>query len=222
MYSTAPKGGARLLDQERGECGVGRQTRALHVEDVEAADVGCQPDGDVDPRVRHTRGELRRGRRQVQLYDLGLAGRHLAAVVLSRLGCCAVGSRYPAATPIATATATRNVCLDILRLLSRCVDGAVRSRRPCEHRPNSGERTGGDRVRDGRTRQTPVCPDCEPDATFTRPDKSMPLRRAPGVTGRHRRIASPSGRHHDVAIGAVALRRGAVHQGIGRTTVVAS
>ena len=128
----------------------------------------------------------------------------------------------PAATPIATATATRNVCLDILRLLSRCVDGAVRSRRPCEHRPNSGERTGGDRVRDGRTRQTPVCPDCEPDATFTRPDKSMPLRRAPGVTGRHRRIASPSGRHHDVAIGAVALRRGAVHQGIGRTTVVAS
>src|SRR5206468_10465341 len=31
-----------------------------------------------------------------------------------------------------------------------------------------------------------------------------------------------SGRQHDVAIGAVALRRGAVHQRSGRTTVVAS
>src|SRR2546430_4280632 len=34
------KGGARLLDQEHGECGVGRQTRGLHVENVEAAEVG--------------------------------------------------------------------------------------------------------------------------------------------------------------------------------------
>src|SRR5438876_1386052 len=95
------KGGARLLDQEHGECGVGRQTRGLHVENVEAAEDGGQPDGDVDPRIRHTPGELRRRRRQVQLYDLGLAGRFLAAAVLSWasvlswLGCYAVGSRYP-------------------------------------------------------------------------------------------------------------------------------
>jgi len=45
------KWGARLLDQEHGECGVGGQTRGLHVENVEAAEVGGQPDGDVDPRL---------------------------------------------------------------------------------------------------------------------------------------------------------------------------
>src|SRR5213078_829551 len=127
------KWGARLLDQEHGECGVGGQTRGLHVENVEAAEVGGQPDGDVDPRVRHTRRELRRGRRQVQLYDLGLAGRLLAAAVLSWasvlswLGCYAVGSRYPSRDADRDRTATRNLCLDILRLLSTLVDGAGRS-----------------------------------------------------------------------------------------------
>src|SRR5207244_10834940 len=37
------KGRARLLDKERGECGVGRQTGGVHVGHVEGAAVGGQP-----------------------------------------------------------------------------------------------------------------------------------------------------------------------------------
>src|SRR5437762_1227013 len=61
------KWGARLLDQEHGECGVGGQTRGLHVENVEAAEVGGQPDGDVYT-YRQVNGFLR--------HAPGVAGRH--------------------------------------------------------------------------------------------------------------------------------------------------
>src|SRR5207247_2007953 len=82
---------------------VERRHRAVRSKaEVVASRVG-EPGTDLMQIDSHTAyvDKPRRGRRQVQRYDLGLAGRFLAAAVLSwasvlsRLGCYSVGSRYP-------------------------------------------------------------------------------------------------------------------------------